>query len=177
MKLKRPFSVAEMKLLDSEWELQHPGGSFAIEFRADGYNHCAPPTPHPLMAHAPPADGTCHPLMLAQSSATTSPRTRTGGWTMPRPPRRPCTSTGASLANMSCCCRRTVRAWLGPQRASRTTGARRGGSRRWATWRRPTCTTTEQAASRRQERGTQSQTDEISTWTVRVTCAVCAVYV
>ena len=42
MWLARPFSVAEAMLLDSEWELQHPGGNpFKIEFRADGYNHCA----------------------------------------------------------------------------------------------------------------------------------------
>jgi hypothetical protein len=34
MALKRPFTVAEMKLLDSEWDFQHAGGSFAVEFRA-----------------------------------------------------------------------------------------------------------------------------------------------
>jgi len=39
MALKRPFTVAEMKLLDSEWDFQHAGGNFPVEFRADGYNH------------------------------------------------------------------------------------------------------------------------------------------
>merc|ERR1719502_1278440 len=39
MKLKRPFSTAESELMDSEWELEHPGGKFNIEFRADGFNH------------------------------------------------------------------------------------------------------------------------------------------
>lgn len=39
MALRRPFTVAEMKLMDSEWELEHPGGKFNVEFRADGYNH------------------------------------------------------------------------------------------------------------------------------------------
>lgn len=39
MKRRRPFSEAEAKLLDSVWELQHPGGSFPVEFRADGFNH------------------------------------------------------------------------------------------------------------------------------------------
>jgi len=39
MKLKRAFSVAETKLMDSEWELEHPTGKFKIEFRADGFNH------------------------------------------------------------------------------------------------------------------------------------------
>mmetsp|Transcript_371 Transcript_371/g.942 ORF Transcript_371/g.942 Transcript_371/m.942 type:complete len:199 (-) Transcript_371:252-848(-) len=36
---KRPFSVAETKLFDSKWMFEHPGGSFEIEFRADGFNH------------------------------------------------------------------------------------------------------------------------------------------
>ena len=35
----RTFTVAETMLMDSEWELEHPGGKFNIEFRADGYNH------------------------------------------------------------------------------------------------------------------------------------------
>jgi len=39
MKLARPFSTAEMQLMDSEWMLEHPGGSFPVEFRADGFNH------------------------------------------------------------------------------------------------------------------------------------------
>ena len=39
MKLKRPFSEAEKMLMDSQWELEHPGGKFNIEFRADGYTH------------------------------------------------------------------------------------------------------------------------------------------
>lgn len=39
MKMARQFTVAEMTLMDSEWTLQHAGGSFNIEFRADGYNH------------------------------------------------------------------------------------------------------------------------------------------
>ena len=34
-------TVAEEKLMDSEWEFQHPTGKFNVEFRADGYNHCA----------------------------------------------------------------------------------------------------------------------------------------
>ena len=25
--------------MDSEWELEHPGGKFNVEFRADGFNH------------------------------------------------------------------------------------------------------------------------------------------
>ena len=43
MKWRRPFTLPELKLMDSEWELEHPGGSFAIEFRADGTNSCACP--------------------------------------------------------------------------------------------------------------------------------------
>ena len=39
MKMVRPFTTAEMGLLDSEWELEHPTGKFNIEFRADGFNH------------------------------------------------------------------------------------------------------------------------------------------
>jgi hypothetical protein len=39
MSLKRPFTTAEKMLMDSEWELEHPGGKFNIEFRADGFNH------------------------------------------------------------------------------------------------------------------------------------------
>lgn len=39
MALKKPFSVAEAKLLDSSWEFQHQGGTFSVEFRADGFNH------------------------------------------------------------------------------------------------------------------------------------------
>ena len=39
MRLKRTFTVAELMLMDSEWELEHPGGKFNIEFRADGFNH------------------------------------------------------------------------------------------------------------------------------------------
>ena len=41
MGMKRPFSTAELGLFDSVWELEHPGGKFNVEFRADGYNHCA----------------------------------------------------------------------------------------------------------------------------------------
>lgn len=39
MALSRPFSAAERALMDSEWDFVHPGGSFKVEFRADGYNH------------------------------------------------------------------------------------------------------------------------------------------
>lgn len=39
MALKRQFTTAERQLFDSVWELQHPGGKFSVEFRADGYNH------------------------------------------------------------------------------------------------------------------------------------------
>ena len=39
MKLRRPFSEAEAKLMDSVWDFQHPGGSFEVEFRADAFNH------------------------------------------------------------------------------------------------------------------------------------------
>ena len=39
MSLKRPFTVAESKLFNSEWELEHAGGKFNIQFRADGFNH------------------------------------------------------------------------------------------------------------------------------------------
>ena len=35
----RPFTTAEHLLHDSVWDFQHPGGSFDVEFRADGYNH------------------------------------------------------------------------------------------------------------------------------------------
>ena len=38
---RREFSVAEQAIMDSEWKLEHPGGSFLVEFRADGFNHCA----------------------------------------------------------------------------------------------------------------------------------------
>ena len=41
MKMKRPFTPQETKLMDSEWEFEHAGGHFAIEFRADGLNSCA----------------------------------------------------------------------------------------------------------------------------------------
>lgn len=47
----REFSVVETMLMDSEWELEHPKsadmaakgekGTFNVEFRADGFNHCA----------------------------------------------------------------------------------------------------------------------------------------
>ena len=39
MSIKRPFSMAEAKLMDSVWDFQHPGGSFEVEFRADAFNH------------------------------------------------------------------------------------------------------------------------------------------
>lgn len=39
MQLKRPFTPAELNIFDSEWNFIHPGGSFKVEFRADGYNH------------------------------------------------------------------------------------------------------------------------------------------
>jgi len=39
MKLKRPFTVAEQMLMDSEWDFIHEGGSFRVNFKADGYNH------------------------------------------------------------------------------------------------------------------------------------------
>ena len=39
MILARAFSAAERGLMDSEWDFQHPGGSFKVEFRADGFNH------------------------------------------------------------------------------------------------------------------------------------------
>ena len=39
MVLHRSFTPAELNLLDSEWELEHPGGKFNVEFRADAYNH------------------------------------------------------------------------------------------------------------------------------------------
>jgi len=39
MQLKRRFSPAEQALFDSEWSFEHKGGSFPIEFRADGFNH------------------------------------------------------------------------------------------------------------------------------------------
>jgi len=35
----RHFSAAELLLFDSEWEFEWSGGSFPVEFRADGYNH------------------------------------------------------------------------------------------------------------------------------------------
>ena len=38
MKFVRPFSLPETKLMDSQWEFEHPGGSFTIEFRADSFN-------------------------------------------------------------------------------------------------------------------------------------------
>ena len=36
---KRDFTLVESKLMDSEWELEHEGGKFLVEFRADAYNH------------------------------------------------------------------------------------------------------------------------------------------
>lgn len=41
MSWRRPFTLHETKLMDSEWEFEHPGGHFLIEFRADGRNSCA----------------------------------------------------------------------------------------------------------------------------------------
>ena len=52
MTMKRPFTVQEMKLMDSEWDFEHPGGCFAIEFHADGLNSCAPHLP--LFKSLPP---------------------------------------------------------------------------------------------------------------------------
>ena len=46
MKRRREFTVAEKHLMDSEWELEHPGGKFNIEFRADSFNHCEPLPAH-----------------------------------------------------------------------------------------------------------------------------------
>ena len=39
MSLKSPFSAAHAKLLDSVWDFEHQGGTFPVEFRADGFNH------------------------------------------------------------------------------------------------------------------------------------------
>jgi len=39
MTLQRKYTTAEEQLFDSQWELEHPGGKFPIEFRADGFNH------------------------------------------------------------------------------------------------------------------------------------------
>ena len=39
MEMKRLFTPAETALLDSVWELEHPGGKFMVEFRGDGQNH------------------------------------------------------------------------------------------------------------------------------------------
>ena len=39
MKLREPFSTAELKLMDSRWDFQWSGGSFEVEFRADAHNH------------------------------------------------------------------------------------------------------------------------------------------
>lgn len=38
MTMKRAFTLQETKLMDSEWLLEHPGGSFPIQFHADGLN-------------------------------------------------------------------------------------------------------------------------------------------
>ena len=38
MIMKRPFTLCESKIMDSEWKFEHAGGSFSIEFHADGLN-------------------------------------------------------------------------------------------------------------------------------------------
>ena len=38
MSLKRKFTMQELKIMDSEWKFEHPGGSFEIQFHADGMN-------------------------------------------------------------------------------------------------------------------------------------------
>ena len=39
MAKKRPFSPAEVAVMDSKWEFEHAGGTFEVEFRADAFNH------------------------------------------------------------------------------------------------------------------------------------------
>ena len=45
MKMSRPLAPTELMLLGaptgvgSEWEFEHPGGKFQIEFRGDGFSH------------------------------------------------------------------------------------------------------------------------------------------
>merc|ERR1712216_557803 len=39
MSFKRPFSTAELMVMDSEWDFIHAKGKFKVEFRADAYNH------------------------------------------------------------------------------------------------------------------------------------------
>ena len=34
-----PFSPAEVAVMDSKWEFEHPGGKFEVELRADAFNH------------------------------------------------------------------------------------------------------------------------------------------
>jgi len=36
---KRAFSPAEVAVMDSKWEFEHPGGKFEVELRADAFNH------------------------------------------------------------------------------------------------------------------------------------------
>lgn len=79
MKLKRPFTVAEQMLMDSEWDFIHEGGSFRVNFKADGYNHfvchdfpahshwrCAA-APHGLIAHCAAAARSHIPAPFAQA--------------------------------------------------------------------------------------------------------------
>lgn len=62
---KRPFSVAERSLWDSEWEFEHAGGKFNIEFHADGFNHFVcndfPAHAHWLIEET--AEGTAEPTV------------------------------------------------------------------------------------------------------------------
>jgi len=39
MAKQRAFTPAELAMMDSRWEFQHPGGKFEVEFRADAFNH------------------------------------------------------------------------------------------------------------------------------------------
>lgn len=124
MQLKRRFSKAEEALFDSEWNFEHTSGQFPIEFRADGFNHCARccsrlTVPHsmrllPAAGARPHACAPSRPspraptdprfacaLRRMQSFATNSRRIRTGPSRRApvRPTRQRCTSIGASMAN------------------------------------------------------------------------------
>ena len=59
MRRKRVFSIAEQMLMDSVWQLEHPGGSpFLIEFRADAFNHFVCDT-FPARAHWTLSNASC----------------------------------------------------------------------------------------------------------------------
>ena len=85
MTMKRPFSQLELKLMNSEWNFVHPGGSFAIEFRADSVNSCEsaaskPTTQYPLTCTLALVRRHATSLPPPQSCAKAFRRTPIGPW-------------------------------------------------------------------------------------------------